>query len=199
MRWIILSACMLFLNACVDVKIVSSIDKITYFNLYNPQSFENAKTCKKISKLAMFDIYANAPYDNSNIYIFNMQTLQVDTLFAKKWISSPKDMLKMALLLKAQEQCFELSTPPFGTQKIHKALKLSLLSLQILNDKGSYKAQVSVFYEIMDRKTHQNKSGMIESLVPLDSINDEYIALGFAKASDEILKQLLKVLEAYKG
>ena len=58
---------------------------------------------------------------------------------------------------------------------------------------------MSVFYEIMDMKTHQNKSGMIESLVPLDSINDEYIALGFAKASDEILKQLLKVLEAYKG
>lgn len=194
MKWIILSVCVMLLNACVDVKIASSINKIAYFNLYNPQSFDNTKTCKKTSKLAMFDIYANAPYDNTNIYIFNTQTLQVDTIPAKKWISSPKDMLKMALLLKAKEQCFELSTPPFGTQKISKALKLSLLSLQILNDKGSYEAQVSVFYEIMDMKTHQNKSGMIESLVPLDSINDEYIALGFAKASNEILKKLLKAL-----
>ena len=85
-------------------------------------------------------------------------------------------MLKNTLILKAQEQCFEVSIPPFGTQKLDKTLKISLLVLQIVQTNGTYKAQIQIFYEI------------------LESLTDSSLALGFVKASDEVFTQLLKKL-----
>ena len=39
-----------------------------------------------------------------------------------------------------------------------------------------------------------NKSATLTSKVPLDSISDQNIALGFARASDEVLDKVLKAL-----
>ena len=103
-------------------------------------------------------------------------------------------MLKNTLILKAQEQCFEVSIPPFGTQKLDKTLKISLLVLQIVQTNGTYKAQIQIFYEIFSLKNHQSKSGTLESSISLESLTDSSLALGFVKASDEVFTQLLKKL-----
>lgn len=194
MKWLICVYAVV-LSACVDIKVASTIPQTSYLSLNTfASSAQNHKPCNKTLKFALFDVYANAPYNNLNIYIFDTRSLQINTLSSKKWISQPADMLKLSLLSKAQEHCISLSLPPFGVQKFDKGIKLSLLSLQILQTQGKYKTQISVFYEILNMKSYQSKSGMLESLIDIDSLNDEHIAIGFAKAQDEVLKSLLKLL-----
>lgn len=191
-QWATLCVCAWILTACVDVKIASDIDKVSYFNLQN--TTQTKATCKTYKKLTLLDMHTIAPYDSTNIYLLDSKNLQISTLETKKWISSPKNMLKNTLILKAQEQCFEVSIPPFGTQKLDKTLKISLLALQIVQDNGTYKAQIRIFYEIFSLKNHQSKSGILESGIPLESLTDFSLALGFVKASDEVFTQLLKKL-----
>lgn len=183
------------LGGCVDVKIASPMPHTTYFHLYNPATFTKAhKKCTKMRKIALFDISATAPFDSTNIYIFDAKTQEINALSDKKWINQPRESLKNMLLLTAQEQCFEISIPPLGVSKFDKMLKISLLSLQVIHDDGDYKAHIHIFYEILNAKGHSTKSGIIESYAPLTELNDAYIALGFAKISDDVLQKLLKIL-----
>ncbi|WP_147288774.1 hypothetical protein [Helicobacter marmotae] len=192
----LLCAFALALSSCVDVKIASSIDKISYFSLYSYAQTSTPAKCHINAKLALLDIYAYTPYDETYIYIFDTKTLEITPLHAKKWISPPKEMLKMALLDRAKQNCFEISMPPLGTQKLDKTLKLSLLSLQILNDNELYQVQMRVFYEFFSMGNYKSKSGMIESLIPLDSLSHEVLAPTFAKASDEVLTKLFHILKS---
>ncbi|WP_276897082.1 hypothetical protein [Helicobacter japonicus] len=191
-QWVIICVCAWILTACIDIKIAQDVDKVSYFNLQN--TIQTKATCKTYKKLALLDIHAIAPYDNTNIYLLDSKNLQISTLETKKWISSPKNMLKNTLILKAQEQCFEVSIPPFGTQKLDKTLKISLLALQIMQTNGTYKAQIQIFYEIFSLKNHQSKSGTLESSISLESLTDSSLTLGFVKVSDEVFTQLLKKL-----
>ena len=198
MRLYILCLCIFMFGGCVDIKIASEMQKIEYFTLHTPDTQKQGEqACKVLNSknIGLLDIYASTPFDSNSLILFDSKTLQVSEIKEKKWINSPKEMLKFKLLSKLQNKCFQVSIQPFGTQKFDKILKISLLSLQVLNEKGTYSAQISVFYEVMDMKTYiHNKSATLTSKVPLDSISDQNIALGFARASDEVLDKVLKAL-----
>lgn len=195
MKRIIVCVCAWILAGCVDVKIASSVDRVSYLSL---QPFaQSQNSCKQNKKVALLDIRSNAPYENTNIYMFDAKYSQMHTLSSKKWIAPPQDLLKTALLLKAQSQCLELSFPPLGTQSFDMMFKLSLLSFHIVEENGAYKAQVSVFYELISLKNHKSKSASIVSSIALESLNEAQIASSFTKASDEVLTRLLKAMQSF--
>lgn len=185
-----LCVCGLFLSACVDIKIASEIPKLEYFSL---QNIESDSVCKfKTNKIGLLDVIASTPFDNSAIYIFDKQSLQINELSGKRWISPPKEMFKTILISKLQKHCFDVASAPFGTQKLDKILKTTLLSLQIINDNGNYKAEISVFYEIFDVKNYRSKSGTIIQTQTLDSLHSANIARAFAHVSNETFNILAK-------
>lgn len=195
MRLYILCLCVLIWGGCVDIKIASEMQKIEYFTLHIPDTQKQACKALNPKTIGLLDIYAPAPFDSHSLIVFDSATLRVSEIQGKKWINSPKEMLKFKLLSKLQNKCFQVSLQPFGTQKFDKILKVSLLSLQVLDEKGVYSAQMSVFYEVLNIRSYaQSKSGTLTSKVPLDSISEQNIALGFARVSDEVLDKVLKAL-----
>ncbi|WP_334087628.1 hypothetical protein [Helicobacter typhlonius] len=191
MKWIFLCLCAWIMLGCVDVKIASNIDNISYLHL-QPQI--QSYSCKIPKKLALLDIRAMPPYYSNNIYILNSK--HIDVLKAQKWIALPQDMLQRAFVFKAKEQCFEVSMPPLGTQRLQTLLKLSLLSLQIVEENNTYKAQISVFYELISTNL-KSKSGVIQSSKTIESLSDSHITQGFALASDEVLIQILRTAQKF--
>lgn len=186
----LLGFCAFVWNACVDVKIASVIPEVKYLSLQIPES-ESTPSCKKTRKIGLLDIYALPPFDSNALILSHLSTLEVSEIKDRKWINSPKDMLKLSLIQKLQSQCFQVSIQPFGTQKLDKILKISIFSLQVLEDKGSYYAQMSVFYEIFEDEYRQSKSGTITRKVPLQSLQDENFALSFAELNNQVLDSVL--------
>ncbi|MCX2717685.1 hypothetical protein OQH61_08050 [Helicobacter sp. MIT 21-1697] len=195
MKLYILCLCGFIFGGCVDIKIASEMEKTEYFTLYTSNTQKQECKVLKPKTIGLLDVYAPSPFDSNSLILFDNATLQVSEIKGKKWINSPKEMLKTKLLSKLQNKCFQISIEPFGTQKFDKILKVSLLSLQVLDEKGTYSAQMSVFYEVLNMRSYtQSKSGTLTSKVPLDSISKQNMALGFAKASDEVLDKMLKAL-----
>lgn len=181
------------LSACVDVKIASVIPEVKYMSLQIPES-SSALSCKKTQKIGLLDIYAVPPFDSNSLILSNLSTLEISEIKDKKWINSPKDMLKLSLIQKLQSQCYQVLIQPFGTQKLDKILKISIFSLQVLKDKESYYAQMSIFYEIFEDGYRQSKSGTITRKVPLQSLQDENFALNFADLNNQVLDSILASL-----
>lgn len=173
------------------MKIATTIPEVKYLSLQIPESTEHSLACKKYQKIGLLDVYAMAPFDSNALILSNLATLEVSELKDKKWINSPKDMLKLSLIQKLQNQCYQVSIQPFGTQKLDKLLKVSLFALQILEDNGTYKAQMSVFYEVLENGYKQSKSGTITRKVDLKSLQEEGFALTFARLNHEVLDSIL--------
>ena len=186
----------LTLSSCVDVKIASQIPKVTYFSLQKLQTQANGTKCKaNKGKIGLLQVNANAPFNDTAIILHNAQTLQISELEHKKWVDSPNKMLESNLLQALEQNCFQVAISPFGTQKLNKILKLSLLGLQVVEDSGKYKAQMSVFYEVLNTSTTQSsKSGIITQEVALQSLEDENFAKNFVKINELVIDKLLKQL-----
>ncbi|WP_295737283.1 hypothetical protein [uncultured Helicobacter sp.] len=186
----------LTLSSCVDVKIASQIPKVTYFSLQKLQTQANDTKCKaNKGKIGLLQVNANAPFNDTAIILHNAQTLQISELEHKKWVDSPNKMLESNLLQALEQNCFQVAISPFGTQKLNKILKLSLLGLQVIEDGGKYKAQMSVFYEVLNTSTTQSsKSGIITQEVALQSLEDESFAKNFVKINELVIDKLLKQL-----
>lgn len=186
----------LTLSSCVDVKIASQIPKVTYFSLQKLQTQANDTKCKaNKGKIGLLQVNANAPFNDTAIILHNAQTLQISELEHKKWVDSPNKMLESNLLQALEQNCFQVAISPFGTQKLNKILKLSLLGLQVVEESGKYKAQMSVFYEVLNTSTTQSsKSGIITQEVALQSLEDESFAKNFVKANELVIDKLLKQL-----
>ena len=186
----------LTLSSCVDVKIASQIPKVTYFSLQKLQTQANDAKCKaNKGKIGLLQVNANAPFNDTAIILHNAQTLQISELQHKKWVDSPNKMLESNLLQALEQNCFQVAISPFGTQKLNKILKLSLLGLQVVEDGGKYKAQMSVFYEVLNTSTTQSsKSGIITQEVALQSLEDESFAKNFVKINELVIDKLLKQL-----
>ena len=184
------------LSGCVDVKIASQIPKVTYLSLQKLQTQANDAKCKaNKDKIGLLQVNANAPFNDTAIILHNAQTLQISELEHKKWVDSPNKMLESNLLQALEQNCFQVAISPFGTQKLNKILKLSLLGLQVVEDSGKYKAQMSVFYEVLNTSTTQSsKSGIITQEVALQSLEDENFAKNFVKINELVIDKLLKQL-----
>ncbi len=188
-------------GGCVDVKIASQIPNVTYLSLQKLQSQASDVRCQtnkgKISKgkIGLLQVNANAPFNDTAIILHNAQTLQISELEHKKWVNSPNKMLESNLLQALEQNCFQVAISPFGTQKLSKILKVSLLGLQVIEDGSKYKAQISVFYEVLNTSTTQSsKSGIITQEVALQSLEDESFAKNFVKANELVIDKLLKQL-----
>lgn len=192
----------LTLSSCVDVKIASQIPKVTYFSLQKLQTQANqvsqandAKCKANKGKIGLLQVNANAPFNDTAIILHNAQTLQISEVEHKKWVDSPNKMLESNLLQALEQNCFQVAISPLGTQKLNKILKLSLLGLQVVEESGKYKAQMSVFYEVLNTSTTQSsKSGIITQEVALQSLEDESFAKNFVKANELVIDKLLKQL-----
>lgn len=186
----------LTLSSCVDVKIASQIPKVTYFSLQKLQTQANDTKCKaNKGKIGLLQVSANAPFNDTAIILHNAQTLQISELEHKKWVDSPNKMLESNLLQALEQNCFQVAISPLGTQKLNKILKLSLLGLQVVEESGKYKAQMSVFYEVLNTSsTQSSKSGIITQEVALQSLEDESFAKNFVKANELVIDKLLKQL-----
>lgn len=184
------------LSGCVDVKIASQIPKVTYLSLQKLQTQANDTKCKaNKGKIGLLQVNANAPFNDTAIILHNAQTLQISELEHKKWVDSPNKMLESNLLQALEQNCFQVAISPFGTQKLNKILKLSLLGLQVVEESGKYKAQMSVFYEVLNTSTTQSsKSGIITQEVALQSLEDENFAKNFVKINELVIDKLLKQL-----
>lgn len=184
------------LGGCVDVKIASQIPKVTYFSLQKLQTQVNDVKCKaNKGKIGLLQVSANAPFNDTAIILHNAQSLQISELQHKKWVDSPNKMLESNLLQALEQNCFQVTISPFGTQKLNKILKLSLLGLQVVEDSGKYKAQMSVFYEVLHLSSAQtSKSGIITQEVELQSLEDENFATNFVKANELVIDKLIKQL-----
>ena len=184
------------LSGCVYVKIASQIPKVTYFSLQKLQTQANGTKCKaNKGKIGLLQVNANAPFNDTAIILHNAQTLQISEVEHKKWVNSPNKMLESNLLQALEQNCFQVAISPFGTQKLNKILKLSLLGLQVVEESGKYKAQMSVFYEVLNTSTTQSsKSGIITQEVALQSLEDESFAKNFVKANELVIDKLLKQL-----
>lgn len=177
--------------ACVDVRLASNTPKVAYFSLQNATKGTTQSTCKAQKHLGLLDIYANAPFDSAAINIFNAKTLQISEIKGIRWIALPKDMFKFALLQSLQSKCFKVATQPFGAQRIDKLLKLSILSLQVLEEDNANFAQISVFFELVSQKHYTSTSSTLNAKIKLESLSNEAIAQGFLKARDEVFSALL--------
>ncbi|CAM3360514.1 hypothetical protein [Helicobacter labetoulli] len=191
----------LIFGGCVDVKIASQIPNVTYLSLQKLQSQASDVKCQinkgKISKgkIGLLQVNANAPFNDNAIILYNAQTLQITQLQHKKWINSPNQMLESNLLQALEQNCFQVAISPFGTQKLSKILKVSLLGLQVIEDSDKYKAQISVFYEVLNASSAQStKSGIITQEVELQNLEDESFATKFVKANELVIDKLLKQL-----
>ncbi len=60
----------------------------------------------------------------------------------------------------------------------------------------TYKAQISVFYELISTNL-KSKSGVIQSSKTIESLSDSHITQGFALASDEVLIQILRTAQKF--
>ena len=207
----------LALSSCVDVKIAATLPQNQYFSLQKLDTQSKSVACKAYrGKIGLLDIQANAPYDSSAMILFNAQSLQISELSGKKWINSPKEMLKTNLLQAFNQSCYQSTIAPFGTQKLDKIVKITLLSLQVVENTGGQNlegqntdsqpltAQISIFYEVFSAQNYaQSKSGIITKELALsDSSGDsrgdtegaKNLAQSFAHLSDELIKELLKRL-----
>lgn len=197
---------------CVDVKIASEMPRVEYYSLQNPSSslqssvaqaktgqdskarFKSPCQAAKSMRLGVLDMAASTPFDSSAIYTLHKESLQMRALSSMQWINSPKEMLKIALLNELQNHCFNVASTPFGTQKLDKILKTTLLSLQVVDEGGSLRAEVSIFYELLDSAHYRAKSGTITRFENLESLSGSEVARGFAKARDEVFTALLSAL-----
>lgn len=182
-------------TGCVNVKIASEIPSISYFDIQNYEVSKNIKKCqnqKTAKNIGVLDINVAPLFNSTDVIVINNETLKVESLENKKWVSTPKEMFKTKILYVLKNQCYEVSLQPFGTQKLDKILKITLTSFAIIKKAEGYFAQVGLFYEVQNTYNYSlSKNETIVVQKPIQ-FNGDSFALDFQALSDEVVNMMIK-------
>ena len=91
----------------------------------------DAKCKANKDKIGLLQVNANAPFNDTAIILHTTHKHCKYMNNIKKWVNYPNKMLESNLLQALEQNCFQVAISPFGTQKLNKILKLSLLGLQV--------------------------------------------------------------------
>nr|QGT50301.1 hypothetical protein Helico6505_1330 [uncultured Helicobacter sp.] len=182
-------------TGCVNVKIASEIPSISYFDIQDYETSKNTKKCqnqKTSKKIGVLDVNVASVFNSTDVIVINNETLKIESLENKKWVSTPKEMFKTKILYALKNQCYEASLQPFGTQKLDKILKITLTSFAIIKKTEGYFAQVGLFYEIQNAYNYslsKNDTIIVQKPVQFDG---DFFALDFRDLSDEAVNLMIK-------
>lgn len=119
----ILIGCIVALYAgCVSVDIKTEIPEVSFYDI----SLHTQKVLKNPKQSYGTIISAAMPYDSTDIYKLDSQTLRTRILPNAQWVSKPKEMLVATLGGMMSERGLSLIKPPFGSVKVGKILKLHI-------------------------------------------------------------------------
>lgn len=182
-------------TGCVNVKIASEIPSISYFDIQNYEMSKNVKKCqsqKTAKNIGVLDINVTPIFNSTDVIVINNETLKIESLGNKKWVSIPKEMFKTKILYALKNQCYEVSLQPFGTQKLDKLLKITLTSFAVIKKAEGYFAQVGLFYEVQNTYNYslfKNETIVVQKPIRFDG---DLFALDFRDLSDEAVNMMIK-------
>lgn len=188
MKYFIFALFILF-SGCLDIKISSETPKIEYFSINNYES-KSIKKCNNIKNVGLLNIDSLEPFDSVDIMLFEAQSMQMQALQDKKWITTPQNMLTQFLLESSKNTCINLVQMPFGSVNITNALKIKINSLLIIKNKNNLNANLSLSYEVLDLSTHRIiKSANLNRSKEINNLEDfakSFLEL-YSEAADSML------------
>lgn len=175
------------LGACVSVDIKTEIPEISLFDI----SFGNeSESTKNKSDQAYGIIFvASMPYDSTDIFKLDSQSLQLKALPNMQWVTKPRDMLSSSLVGMMNTQGFNAVRAPFGSTKLAYTLKIHIDKILIVQKGSGQYATIALHFELINTKDlHPLKNGIItqEAL-----IEGKEFAPVFAQVSKKALEDLL--------
>ncbi|WP_120951767.1 hypothetical protein [Helicobacter sp. L8] len=123
------------LSGCLNLNLKQTLPEISYYDL-NTQSAP--PVCAHPKSLALVGVLG-ADLINTKDILIKRSDGRIERASREKFADLPINMLKNMLVLEAMRQCLILSVPPSNAQD---SLKLSLLSLGLVQEGRVYKAQI---------------------------------------------------------
>ncbi|HIV48809.1 hypothetical protein [uncultured Helicobacter sp.] len=183
----ILIGCIVALYAgCVSVDIKTEIPEVSFYDI----SLHTQKVLKNPKQSYGTIISAAMPYDSTDIYKLDSQTLRTRILPNAQWVSKPKEMLVATLGGMMSERGLSLIKPPFGSVKVGKILKLHIDKILIIQKEGGEYATLSVHYDLLNAKDASLlKNGIIVRQKEIANMQD--FAPVFLELSQEVLSEVI--------
>lgn len=183
----ILIGCIVALYAgCVSVDIKTEIPEVSFYDI----SLHTQKVLKNPKQSYGTIISAAMPYDSTDIYKLDSQTLRTRILPNAQWVSKPKEMLVATLGGMMSERGLSLIKPPFGSVKVGKILKLHIDKILIIQKEGGEYATLSVHYDLLNAKdVSLLKNGIIVRQKEIANMQD--FAPVFLELSQEVLSEVI--------
>ncbi|WP_394909846.1 hypothetical protein [uncultured Helicobacter sp.] len=182
-----LIGCIVALYAgCVSVDIKTEIPEVSFYDI----SLHTQKVLKNPKQSYGTIISAAMPYDSTDIYKLDSQTLRTRILPNAQWVSKPKEMLVATLGGMMSERGLSLIKPPFGSVKVGKILKLHIDKILIIQKEGGEYATLSVHYDLLNAKDASLlKNGIIVRQKEIANMQD--FAPVFLELSQEVLSEVI--------
>ncbi|WP_066389333.1 hypothetical protein [Helicobacter himalayensis] len=175
------------LGACVSVDIKTEIPEISFFDISFGNELESAKN--KSAQTYGIIFASSMPYDSTDIFKLDSQSLQLKALPNMQWATKPRDMLSSSLVGMMNAQGFNVARAPFGSAKLAYTLKIHIDRILIVQKGSEQYAAIALHFELIDTKDLRPlKNGIItqEAL-----IEGKEFAPIFAQVSKKVLEDLL--------
>lgn len=172
---------------CVSVDIKTEIPEITFYDI----SMHTQKILKNPKQSYGTIISAAMPYDSTDIYKLDSQTLRTRILPNAQWVSKPKEMLISTLGAMMSERRLSLIKPPFGSVKVSKIIKLHIDKILIIQRDGGEYATLSMHYDLLNAKDASLiKNGVIVREKEISNMHE--FAPVFLELSQEVLSEIIE-------
>ncbi|WP_121020843.1 hypothetical protein [Helicobacter vulpis] len=123
------------LTGCLNLNLKQALPEISYYDL-NVQ--KTPPMCAKPKNVALVGVLG-ADLINTKDILLKHANGRIERSVREKFADLPINMLKNMLILEAVRQCIMVSVPPSSA---HVGLKLHVLWLGFVQDKGIYRAQI---------------------------------------------------------
>ena len=148
LRYIVIGCIVALYAGCVSVDIKTEIPDVNFYDI----SLHTQKILKNPKHSYGTIISAAMPYDSTDIYKLDLQSLRTRIIPNVQWVSKPKEMLIATLSGMMSEQGLNLIKPPFGSVKVDKILKLHIDKILIIQRDGKDYATLSIHYDLLSAK-----------------------------------------------
>ena len=180
--------CAFSLCACVNVDIKTEIPEMSFYDI----TIQNTQS-QGIANLSYGVVLsASMPYDSTDIFKLDSQSLQIKAIPSAQWVAKPKEMLFSSFVAEMNAKGLNVIRPPFGSANLNAYLKLHIDRILIIQKDGKELATITLNYEIFDTKTLKlKKSG---TLTQEAQITNKDFAPVFYKVSESVLQSLVDEL-----
>lgn len=186
-KYILIGLVVALYAGCVSVDIKTEIPEVSFYDI----SLHTQKILKNPKQSYGTILSAAMPYDSTDIYKLDSQTLRTRILSNAQWVSKPKEMLIATLSSMMSDRGLSLIKPPFGSVKVGKILKIHIDKILVIHKDGKDYATLSVHYDLLNAKDASLvKNGIIvrEKEIP----HMQNFAPVFLELSQKVLAEIIE-------